>query len=474
MGDHGDDDKKAHVVVLASPGMGHVTPLLELAKTLVLHLGFHVSFLAIPAEEASPAQIHLLRSPNLPPDLHVIDLPRAHVSSTLRHDMGVFSRLCVVVREALRFLPPFLNQNSVNALITDPFCLAAFDIFDDDDVSVPTYVFFTSSASLLALTFYLPTLDEIVVGDYSKISDEVRVPGCKPLPVEDLINDVLDRQVLPISNRLPTVAGILLNTWEELEQVTLRSFRETPFFLQIPIPPVYPIGPITKRDPEPAVKSSTSHANLISWLDKQPSCSVVYVSFGSGGTLSAEQTNELARGLELSGQRFVWVARPPAEANASGNFFNAGDEVEDPATYLEQGFRDRTEGVGMVISSWAPQEEVLRHPSIAGFLTHCGWNSLLESIVYGVPMIAWPMYNEQRMNARMLIEMGLAVKPEVGEGKRVVGWSEIEKVVRMIVEGEQGMLIRSRVREFQNSALRAFNNGSLACVANQWKVESGL
>ncbi|KAH7524061.1 hypothetical protein FEM48_Zijuj06G0078600 [Ziziphus jujuba var. spinosa] len=297
MGDHGDDDKKAHVVVLASPGMGHVTPLLELAKTLVLHLGFHVSFLAIPAEEASPAQIHLLRSPNLPPDLHVIDLPRAHVSSTLRHDMGVFSRLCVVVREALRFLPPFLNQNSVNALITDPFCLAAFDIFDDDDVSVPTYVFFTSSASLLALTFYLPTLDEIVVGDYSKISDEVRVPGCKPLPVEDLINDVLDRQVLPISNRLPTVAGILLNTWEELEQ---------------------------------------------------------------------------------------------------------------------------------------------------------------------------------RMNARMLIEMGLAVKPEVGEGKRVVGWSEIEKVVRMIVEGEQGMLIRSRVREFQNSALRAFNNGSLACVANQWKVESGL
>ncbi|RVX15258.1 Anthocyanidin 3-O-glucosyltransferase 5 [Vitis vinifera] len=139
--------------------------------------------------------------------------------------------------------------------------------------------------------------------------------------------------------------------------------------------------------------------------------------------------------------------------------------------YLPQGFMERIQEVGLVIPSWAPQVAVLRHPSTGGFLSHCGWNSTLESISHGVPMIAWPLYAEQRMNATMLTEeVGVAARPVVGEGKNVVEREEIERVV---MEGEEGKEMRRRVRELQSSALATLKPGgpsfeSLSEVAGTW------
>ncbi|XP_059590989.1 anthocyanidin 3-O-glucosyltransferase 5-like [Vitis vinifera] len=142
--------------------------------------------------------------------------------------------------------------------------------------------------------------------------------------------------------------------------------------------------------------------------------------------------------------------------------------------YLPQGFMERIQEVGLVIPSWAPQVAVLRHPSTGGFLSHCGWNSTLESISHGVPMIAWPLYAEQRMNATMLTEeVGVAARPVVGEGKNVVEREEIERVVRLVMEGEEGKEMRRRVRELQSSALATLKPGrpsfeSLSEVAGTW------
>ncbi|KAB2604184.1 UDP-glycosyltransferase 72E1-like [Pyrus ussuriensis x Pyrus communis] len=401
--------KKPHVTVLASPGIGHVTPLLELAKRLVVDHGFHVTFLSI-TTDAPPAQLQLLSNPSLPSDLHVVSLPRVDVS---QQPIGISVRIFLVVQETLKSLPFVLKnlQPPIKSLVVDPLCIEALEIAAD--LSIPTYVFMTSSASLLAFTMYFPTINAEVNGDYSKIAEEVIVPGCKPLLLDDLVPGVLLPEVLPMCNRFPSVKGILVNTWEELEPVTLLSLRENLFFLGLPAPPDKP------------VTSTLESSKFLTWLDEQPIGSVVYVSFGSGGTLSREQMSELAWGLELSQKRFVWVARPPNDSSASGSFFKAG-------------FLDRTRGRGLVTDSWAPQVAVLSHRSVAGFVTHCGWNSVLESVLHGVAMIAWPLYAEQRMNARFLVDVGVAVWPEAEEddGKKVVGRCEVERVVRTILEEE--------------------------------------
>ncbi|KAA8528625.1 hypothetical protein F0562_035980 [Nyssa sinensis] len=455
---------KPHVAVLPSPGMGHIIPLFELAKRLVIHHGFRVSFLVI-TTEASAAQNQLLRSPTLPSDLNVVDLPPVDVSDLVSDDMPVLNHLCVIVQESLRPLRSVLvNLNRPKALVIDLFCTQAFEVCRE--LSIPTYSFFTASTALFAFSLYLPTLDREVEGEFVDLPEPVQVPGCKAIRTEDLLDQVRNRKIdeykwyLLHVSRLPMAAGIFANTWDDFEPVSLRALRLNPFFQNIPTPPVHAIGPLIKED-EPVTESDTE---ILTWLDKQPSDSVLFVALGSGGTLSCEQFTELAWGLEMSQQRFILVARTPTDASASAAFFNVGSDVNDPVAYLPEGFVKRTEGVGLVVPSWAPQVAILRHPSTGGFLSHCGWNSTLESVVHGVPIIAWPLYSEQRMNATMLTEeVGVAMKPVGGPGKKMIGRKEIERVVRLVMEGEEGKVMRRRATELQESAQKALNDGGSSC-----------
>ncbi|MED6117905.1 hypothetical protein PIB30_114398, partial [Stylosanthes scabra] len=168
--------------------------------------------------------------------------------------------------------------------------------------------------------------------------------------------------------------------------------------------------------------------------------------FGSGGTLSQEQVNEIAFGLELSGHKFLWVVRVPSEIPNSGYVIG---QKEDPIQYLPAGFVNRTKEQGLVVPSWAPQIEILAHGSTGAFLSHCGWNSTLESIVHGVPMIAWPLFAEQRMNAILLTdELRVAVRPQGDEENGVVKRDEIAKVVKRIMDhSEEGLEMRKRVQD---------------------------
>lgn len=163
--------------------------------------------------------------------------------------------------------------------------------------------------------------------------------------------------------------------------------------------PIYPTGQITK----PTGPIDSNNNLIFDWLDKQPGESVLFISFGirSGGTLSKEQMRELAFGLELSQERFVWVVRTPAVKSASAAFFTVGNRSNDNnddeiRSYLPEGFLDRTNNVGLVVSDWAPQVEILSHPAVGGFLSHRGWNSTLESIINGVPLIAWPFMQSRK------------------------------------------------------------------------------
>ncbi|KAL7233680.1 hypothetical protein ACSBR1_017321 [Camellia fascicularis] len=156
-----------------------------------------------------------------------------------------------------------------------------------------------------------------------------------------------------------------------------------------------------------------------------------------------DRSNKAYKGLIDSFKRFLWVVRNPSD-NASAAFFNAHNQ-NDPFSFLPEGFLERTQGRGLVVPSWAPQIEVLSHRATGGFLTHCGWNSTLESTVYGVPLIAWPLFAEQKMNAVMLTEgLKVALRPKSHESG-LVGREKIAEVVKSLMEGEDGKEVRRRM-----------------------------
>ncbi|RLM74525.1 UDP-glycosyltransferase 92A1-like [Panicum miliaceum] len=200
--------------------------------------------------------------------------------------------------------------------------------------------------------------------------------------------------------------ALLVNTAESLEPKGLAMLRQL-FHV-----PIYPVGPLLRatppaREPAPGAKNGGA---ILAWLDKQPPGSVLYVSFGSQYTIGASQMMELAVGLERSAHRFVWVIRPPAGSDVDGEF---------RPEWLPEGFRERVEagGRGLVARCWAPQVEILAHAATGFFLTHCGWNSVQESLGSGVPLLGWPLSAEQFYNAKVLAEeMGVCV--EVARGAR--------------------------------------------------------
>jgi hydroquinone glucosyltransferase len=205
---------------------------------------------------------------------------------------------------------------------------------------------------------------------------------------------------------------------------------------------------------------------------------VVYVSFGTGGALSVEQTAEIAAGLEGSGHGFLWVVRMPG---LDGNPCALGTiprGEDDPLAWLPDGFLDRTHGRGLAVKAWAPQVRVLAHPATAAFVSHCGWNSTVEAVVAGVPMVAWPLYAEQKMNAAILSDVtGVALRLAAARGDGIVRREEVAAVVREVVEGEKGRALRARARELQEAAARAWSpEGSsrlaLEEVAAKWKVNN--
>ncbi|WCJ30968.1 UDP-Glycosyltransferase superfamily protein [Euphorbia peplus] len=450
---------RPHVVLLASAGMGHLIPVVELGKRLVSHHNFTVTIFAISTDPSTAKSI--LESPD--PKLTVLTLPFVDISSLVQPEDNIVTKILVLMRESISNLRTEISGMKLRptALIVDIFGTEAFPIADE--FGMLKYVFVTSNARFLALTVYAPTVEKMVE-EHVKLQKPLGLPGCKPVRFEDTLDayfnmhDPIYREYTRVAREITTADGILMNTWEDLDRLTIEALREKKKLGDVVRAPVYPIGPLT-RPVEPVVIGKGKH--VVDWLESQPNESVIYVSFGSGGTLSTQQTIELAWGLELSNQRFIWVFRPPMDHDASGSFFSASGESEGLETFLPDGFLTRVQDVGLMVPMWAPQSEILAHPSIGGFLTHCGWNSTLESITNGVPMITWPLYAEQRMNATILVEdLQIAVRSEKQPTESVIGREEIATMVRMIMENEEG---RTRVKELKNSAENALGKGGSSC-----------
>jgi len=275
------------------------------------------------------------------------------------------------------------------------------------------------------------------------------VPGmenilrCRDLPRFGTTNKkdhiVLDK-VLQLTQQSFKVNALILNTFEDLESPILSQIR-------LQVPKLYTIGPLHHHLNTMKKTTSSFNSNFfkvdktcLTWLDSQPSKSVVYVSFGSITTMTREEILEFWHGLLNSKKTFLWVIRP--------------NMVQEKGLIKE--LEEKTSKERGLIVEWVPQEEVLSHKAIGAFLTHSGWNSTLESVVCGVPMICWPYFADQQINSRFVSEvwkLGLDMKD-------VCDRNVVENMVTDIMVSKKDEFSRSAIEMADLASKSVSHDGS--------------
>ncbi|KAJ0860383.1 putative flavonol 3-O-glucosyltransferase [Helianthus annuus] len=446
----------AEVIFIPSPGVGHIKSTIELAKLLVnrdQRLAITVLVIKPPGATSGSAITTYIESlaENTIDRISFIQLPQDETPPTIdpkdQRNLKIefINSHCKYVRDAVADLKSQPGSGRVVGFVVDMFCASMIDVANE--FNVPTFVFFTSNAAFLGFTLYIKSLcddlnNDVDVVELSNSDTEILVPSfVKPMPTKVFWSRVKTRAGLDFvrwfAQKLGEAKAIMVNTFLELETHAIESLSA-----DTSIPPVYPVGPIVNLEGGSGGEKPFDD-DVIRWLDRQP------------------PSSEIARGLELSGYRFVWsLRRPPSDQTS-----RSPSDYEDPSVVLPEGFLERTHGIGKVIG-WAPQAEVLGHDAVGGFVSHCGWNSLLESLWFGVPTAAWPMYAEQQMNAfEMVVELGLVVEIKLDYMKDlfnpkanaiIVTAMEIESGIRRLMEDNE---IRRKVKEMSAKSRSAVVEG---------------
>ncbi|CAN4107958.1 unnamed protein product [Withania somnifera] len=440
--------------------------MLKLAK-LVHHKGFYVTFVNTEFNHK-----RLIRS-NGPhfldglPDFRFETIPDGLPPSD--HDATQhIPSLCASTSK--NCLLPFRNLiNKINAMEGVPpvtcilsDALTSFTLEVAEEFGVPDVVLWTASACgfmgyLQYHQFvhrgYTPLKDESFITNGYLETKVDWVPGMKDMRLRDFPsfirttdpNDIMLNFFITETERISKASAIMLNTFDAFEHNVLNA-------LSTIHPHIYTIGPLQlmlNTVDEEKVKSMGSNLwkedlTCIEWLDKKEPNSVVYVNFGSITVMNFDQFTEMAWGLANSKKQFLWIIRPDLISGGSVNL---------PEEFINE-IKDRG-----VIVSWCPQDKVLKHRAIGGFLTHSGWNSMLESVCGGVPVICWPFFAEQQTNCRYSCtewEMGMEI---IDLNRR-----EVEILVRELMDGEKGKKMKLKAMKWKEEAEKAASPGGSSCI----------
>eukprot|EP00261_Vitis_vinifera_P032589 XP_019073832.1 PREDICTED: anthocyanidin 3-O-glucosyltransferase 6-like [Vitis vinifera] len=437
--------KKMELIFVPVPAIGHLVSTVEFAKLLVGRDDrFSVTLLImkLPMEHSAVTNYIHSVSASLSGSIRFVHLPEPDSDSSNSNPSSsspsvffhnIIAKQKPLVRDAVHQLTRS-ESGQLAGIVFDMICPSIVDVANE--LGVPSYVFFTSSAACLALLFHLQTLKDHQGVDVTEFADsdaELVVPGfVNSVPARVLPATAVDKEgggsmdFLNRVRRFREAKGILVNTFVELESHVINSFVDGT------TPPIYTVGPLLNLHNANHQKQD-SDLDVIQWLDDQPTSSVVFLCFGSVGAFHMDQIKEIAIGLENSGHRFLWTLRrpPPKGKIAMPTDYVNFEEV------LPEGFLDRTSKIGKIIG-WAPQTAILAHSAIGGFVSHCGWNSTLESIWYGVPVATWPMYAEQQLNAFQIVkelEIGVEIRLDYKKDTSdIVNAQEIESRIRSLME----------------------------------------
>ncbi|CAN1150007.1 7-deoxyloganetin glucosyltransferase [Linum perenne] len=462
------EPRKAHAVCVPYPAQGHINPMLQLSKLLHSH-GFHVTFVNTVYNHR-----RLLKSrgaaffESLPSDFRFESIPDglddeddvedatqdipSLCDSTSKNCVGPFRELVAKLSE---------TGPAVSCIVSDGSM--AFTLEVAKEVGVPEALFWTpSGCGVLAYVNYhvlaergmFPLKDSSYMNNGYLDTTVDFIPGLKKnIRLKDLpsfirTTDPNDIMFNFIKREIPKgrqASAVLVNTFDLLEQEVVEALSS--FF-----PNLLTIGPLNlllHQVSQNNLKDISTNlwaeqSECVHWLDKKEPNSILYVNFGSITVMTPDQMTEFAWGLAMSKKPFLWVIRPDlVSKNSTGNNLSLPDE-----------FVEETKDRGMLVG-WCNQEQILKHPSIGGFLSHMGWNSTIESLTYGVPMICWPFFAEQQTNCFYACEewgVGMEIDPEV---KR----EEVEKLVKEVMGGEKGKDMKRKAMEWKMKAEEAIKPG---------------
>ncbi|KAK3141834.1 hypothetical protein QOZ80_4BG0338880 [Eleusine coracana subsp. coracana] len=253
-------------------------------------------------------------------------------------------------------------------------------------------------------------------------------------------------------SRSPAVAGVVQNTCRAVEDEFVDVVAEDPEYRGKRLFAVGPLNPLL--DATPAHVEGQPRHECLEWLDKQARGSVLYVSFGTTSTLPSQQVAELAAALRDSKRRFLWVLRDADRGEVR-------EEEESRHAELISELLKQTEGRGMVVTGWAPQLEILAHGATAAFMSHCGWNSTMESLSHGKPILAWPMHSNQPLVAELVckyLEAGVLVRPWEKHGV-VTPADAIREAVEKATDSDEGAAMQERAKEIRESIRASLAEG---------------
>lgn len=442
-----EDPRKLHVALLPWLAFGHMIPFFEVAKKIA-QKGHKVSYICTPR--------NIKRLPKIPQDLepHLkmveITLPKVE---GLPEDAEATSD--IPIHLILKFMKALSGlQKPITHFLQTQTQTPDWIIHDftypwlppiASKLGVSTAYFLTSKASSCTLFEGILALNRKEANDdsYKRPEQYTVPPKWVPFPNNLVLRKHEAKKLLSMgkgnsnddsSFLKPSGKGsdvIIIRSCKELEEQWLNLLSK--FHGK----PVIPIG-LLPNQVQLAEEGNDEDGNwkqILEWLDKQEKGSVVYVALGSEITPSQEDFNELALGLELSGLPFFWVLRK-----------NQSSDDDTLEIKLPNGFEERTKGHGVICTSWVPQKKILAHDSVGGFLTHCGWSSIIEGLQFGRPLIMLPFLYDQGLNARELDKkVGIEVPRDEEDGWFTKNW--VAESVRLVVVEEEGKIYRDEAKK---------------------------
>ncbi|KAH0462734.1 hypothetical protein IEQ34_010309 [Dendrobium chrysotoxum] len=422
-----------HVALFAFPFGSHVAPLYSLARALAAAAPSAIFSFVSTAKtlESLPRTAGNLRL--LPFEE---EIPDGGSSAGLEEVIGRFLKAAPgKIRAAANAAAADVGGIPVSCVVSDAFMWMAD--FVAEEMEVPWVALFPGFPLALLAHAHTDDLrsrfgseDQVMPTHADKLLDFI--PGLATMRVCDLpegiifgdTNSKFALNIHSMVHRLPRAAAVVLSTLADLEPDS--TFHST---LNLTLP----IGPLNLLSPP---SPSPDKENCLPYLDSHESSSVVYVAFGTFSALPPAELAELAHGLEDSGVPFLWSLKEEIRSN------------------LPEGFVERTRLRGKIVN-WAPQVSVLSHPAVGVFVTHCGWNSIHESIMSDVVMLCRPIFAEQRMIARAVDSMwGVGTNLDSGITREA-----FVRAMNAILKGDDGKKMRKRVVEIRERTEKALLPG---------------
>ncbi|XVE68285.1 hypothetical protein DITRI_Ditri09bG0055500 [Diplodiscus trichospermus] len=417
-----------HIVVVPYPAQGHVIPLMELSQNLAKQ-GFKISFINT---EFNHKRVLDAFGKKIDENglIHLVSLPDGLDDGEDRNQLGKLTETLgqVMPRELKEFIEKVnrSEDDKITCVLADVFLTFALEVAAK--LGIRRAVLSPPSVLQLKLLLHIPKLidDGLIDENGTPVNQHMMLQLLPTTPTIHPINflwltvdkgDPTAQKFIfhflkGVTKVLETADWVLCNSSLELEPEGFTL-----------VPMVLPIGPLSASNRLGNLSGNfwPEDTNCLQWLDQQPPGSVIYVAFGSITVFDQIQFQELALGLELSNRPFLWVVRP---------YITEGNEIVYP-----EGFQKRVASRGKMVG-WAPQGAVLSHPSIACFLSHCGWNSTIEGVSNGVPFLCWPYFADQFLNESYICDIWKVGLKFERDGRGIITKEEIKTKMEKLLGDE--------------------------------------